>query len=335
MRSLLLALLFAAATPVAAQPGFFSIDFSHSSELVAQGETGTASLYVIGTWPTTVPVTWKYTIAGYPEVSGTVYVEAGMKETGFPIVGPVTSVYVGGLAGTASITYQAGSEVTKSIPLGVYDQSLSIALSDARVTESDDLQTLTFTTSKPASMPLTVTFFGLGDDANDDAKWLLDYTLDSEVVLPAGATSGEMHFRALPDEIAEGDEAFTIQGQLMNGNLMIALSRARVVIAEPAVDFAVTLGALKTLTLAPGQTIVVPLQASPLPTQPITLLVFAGGGIVDVAPSLTIGTDGKGALAVTAKKLGSTTIEIDSGRRERLAGLDVIVAPPRARSVRH
>jgi hypothetical protein len=331
MRSLLLALLFAAATSVAAQPGFFTIDFPYSSESVWQGATGTATLRVLGTWPTTVPVTWRYTIAGYPEVSGTVYVEPGTKETGFPLVGPVTPAYVGLIPGTASITYQAwGPEVTRSIPIYLVDPPPVLALSDAHVVESDELQTLTFTISRPASMPLQVYFF-----AEDDSATRLDYSIvDREVDLPPGTTSGEMHFRIPLDDVVEGDEAFTIYGALAEGHIGFAAVSARVYIAEPAVDYAVTFGALKTLTLAPGQTIVVPVQVSPLPTQPIALLVFAGN-VVDVTPLLSIGTDGKGSLTVTGKKLGSTTIEIDSASRQRIGGLDVVVSQPRARSVRH
>jgi len=330
MRSVLLAVLLAVATSAAAQPGFSSVNFSYGFVGVAQGETESARLYVTGTWPITVPVTWKYTIPGYPEVSGTVYVEPGTKETEFPVVGPMTSTYVGLIEGTASITYTMGSEVTKTVPLYLHDRTMSIALSDAHVVESEDLQTLTFTISKPASMPLQVLFWG-----DDNSATSHDYEIvDREVVVPPGATGGEMHFRVPPDDVAEGDEAFTIQGELWETNTVLSIARSRVDIAEPAIDYAVTFGALKTLTLAPGQTVVVPVQVSPLPAQPIAFLVFAGN-VVDVAPILAIGTDGKGSLAVTGKKLGATTIEIDSASRQRLAGLEVVVSPPRARSVRH
>jgi hypothetical protein len=397
---------------------------------------------------TSLIVTWSYSFAVGTPVSGTIELSSKNTNPNFYIDGPITSKYIGTVPGTASISYQAPGQQpeTKSVPLTLYDTTVGVDMENDRVLESDSSpHAIPFRLRKSADVPLTVKFTPQSYYGNASPS---DYTLlDPTISLPAGSTSGELHYTITPDAIAEGDEQFYLLATVYDGakeigygfvnvtikekevramfvpdqlnvfagdpfSLMVLLSEPMalprysprtsmsfatsnpgvvsglpspltvgdstvvgtmtasavgpgdaIVTAQDAdagnvipgaahvhvYDGRFSFGELKTLVIAPGQSIAVPLEMTPPPPEPTDFFAIEDrlAGFVDVDSFVTIDAAGHGTLTIRGKKVGTTIVAIESPGRRRISGIDVVVknaAPPppppppppsRRRSARH
>lgn len=289
MRSLMAALLLVVATSAMAQTPY-SIDFYYDHFDVAQGEwPASMPLRINGklSGPTLFSVNWTYSFdVGAPR-SGTIEITENTTSASFPVEGPITSSYIGSVPGTATISYQLPGQqpVTKTIPMTLFDQTMSLRMDGDRVLESDTSEhAVTFHLSKPTTRPLTVKA-----STQSGTAFPGDYTLlDTVVNIAPGVMTGQVRYAVTPDGIPENDEYFSIITNVYDGTRLVGWGGCSVTITDRQIRAMFVPDQLNVFAGDPFSLMVVLSEPMVLPRySPRTSMMFSSSnpGVVSSLPS--------------------------------------------------